>query len=308
MAVAKKAKIKGLSSNHRGLPFAVHVIDNENEWRGSSVEPEINVILKNLEVPLYAEDLVNAFPDPKLKIGTTITIKRAPVIYLQDGATPLVVRSWTKTVSEFLKDKGILLGPMDRIQPSVETKIKSGDSIYITRIGEREEKIEEVIGYQKIEKLTPNLYIGEEELEQRGKNGKIIKTFRLRYENNVLVSRGLVNEEVIIKMVPEVMLIGTRPKITVRCRYNDTVEQAAVKYGVDANSLCRTMMCESNGNADSFNPIGPYYGLYQYTQGLWGLLSPKAGYGGMNIFNPTAQIYTTAWAWSHGYRGRWPNC
>ncbi|MCX6811299.1 MAG: G5 domain-containing protein [Candidatus Berkelbacteria bacterium] len=299
----------GISDTKTTLPVAIVIKDNENEWRGSSDKTEINEIIKSLEVPLYPEDLVSTFPDPKLKIGTTITINRAPVIYLHDGLNNIEMRSWSKTVSEFLKEKKIDLGPLDMLSSSMETKLNNKDTITIIRIGERDEAVEEVIAYQKIEKPTNDMYKGERKLQQKGSDGKRIKTYRLRYENNILVSKILISDEVTAPSQAEIILVGTRPKITVRCRFNDTVELASAKYGIDPNALCRTMMCESNGNPRSGYPDGQYRGLFQYEQSFWNLIAPRAGFAsGDTIWDATAQIYTTAWGWSHGYRGRWPNC
>jgi len=40
--------------------------------------------------------------------------------------------------------------------------------------------------------------------------------------------------------------------------------------------------------------------------GFWQWASAKAGYSGASIYDPTAQIFTTAWALTHGQAGRWP--
>lgn len=306
IAQAMKSRVLGISDVKTPLLLAIKIIDNENEWTGVSDKTEISEIVKSLEVALYPEDLVSAFPDPNLKIGTTIIINRAPVISFYDGLENFETRSWATDVSSYLAEKKIDLGPLDRLTPPRETKLSNRDTITIVRIGERDEAVEEVIAYQKIEKPTSDMYKGERKLQQKGSDGKRVKTFRLRYENNALVSRILVNDEIIIPSQSEIFLVGTKPKITVRCRFNDTVEQACAQYGVDPNALCRTMMCESNGNPNSDG--GDYKGLFQYTLGLWADLSPRAGFPGASIWDAGSQIYVTAWAWSHGYRGRWPNC
>ncbi len=306
IAMTEKGRILGISEQKIIMPLAVMIKDGKNEWRGVSELTEAKDIIKGLQVPLYPEDLVSAFPDPKFRIGSTITINRAPVIYLQDGLQPLELRSWSKTVSDLLKEKNISLGPLDKLSVSPESLIKDKDTISITRIGERDEIIEEAIAYQKIEKATAEMYKGESRLQQKGSNGKRVKTFHLRYENNILVSRILIKEEVVVPAQTEITLIGIKPRITVRCRFNDIVEQASAQYGIDPNSLCRTMMCESNGNPNSDG--GNYKGLFQYTVGLWADVSPRAGFPGASIWDARAQIYVTCWAWTHGYRGRWPSC
>lgn len=306
IAQTMKSRVLGISDEKSTLAVAIKIIDNENVWTGVSDKTEISEIVKNLEVPLYSEDLVTAFPDPKLKIGTTITINRAPIVYLRDGLDFKETRSWQKTVAAYLSEKKILLGPMDQINLSPDSILKNRDAIVITRIGERDEPKEELIPFAIVNQQTTDLYKGETKLTQKGIDGKKVKTYRLRYENNALVSKTLINDEITVKPQSQITLIGTKPKITVACRFNDTVELAAAKYGLDPNGLCRTMMCESHGNP--YSDGGDYKGLFQYTLGLWADLSPRAGYSGASIWDATAQIYTTAWAWAHGYRGRWPNC
>lgn len=308
IAMAERGRVLGAMNQKIEIPLAIYVKDDDNEWRGISASTDINNILRDLGVPLYPEDLISAFPDPKLKIGTSINIERAPLIHLENGPIKSEERSWAKTVSDFLKEKNISLGPLDRISPSVGATLNNDDTIIITRIGERDEIVEEVIAYKKIEKPTTDMYKGERKIEQKGSDGKITKTFRLRYENNVLVSSAIINEEVIIEVKNEIILVGTKPRITVRCRFNDIVEEASAQYGIDPNSLCRTMMCESNGNPYSGYPNGRYQGLFQYDPGLWITLSARAGFAGAAITDARAQIFVTAWAWSHGYRSRWPNC
>ena len=308
IAALEKKRVLGASDQKIVMPLPIIIKDNEEEWRGTSNLTDIKKIIQEFEVPLYPEDIVSSFPDPKLKIGATITINRAPVIFLNNGLISLELRSWSKTVSELLIEKNIVLGPLDKISLPLESSIKNKDTISITRIGERDETIEEMIAYQKIEKPTSEMYKGEYRLEQKGSNGRRIKTFRLRYENNALVSRNLIKDEIVLVSQSEITLIGTKPKITVRCRYNDLVEEASAKYGVDPNSLCRTMICESNGNPYSGYPNGPYQGLFQYDPSFWITISARAGFAGASITDPKAQIFVTSWAWSHGYRGRWPNC
>jgi hypothetical protein len=307
----RKSRVLGESTTNLNPNYmtAIVIKDNENEWHGASASTEIQNIANDLKVTLYPEDLVSAFPDPKLKIGTTITINRAPIIYLHDGLNNIEMRSWSKTVSEFLKEKKIDLGPLDMLSPSLETKLNNKDTLTIIRIGERDESVEEVIAYQKIEKPTSDMYKGERKLQQKGSDGKRVKTFRLRYENNALVSKILINDEVIVQSQSQIVLVGTRPRITVRCCYNSWVEDASANYGADPNTLCNLAIKESTCHYDSvgYGPNGEvYYGLFQYEQSLWNRISPRAGFGGADIFDPRAQIYVTAWALTHGFKCSWP--
>lgn len=286
----------------------IKIIDDANEWRGKSKETEPEEIIFDVGAPLYPEDVVKCFPDPKLKIGTTIEINRAPVVYLNDGGIKKELRSWVKTVEDLLKEKKIELGDLDKLSVPENKKIKNGMKITITRVGEREEEEAIIIPFKTREIADKSMYKGETKLKQSGRNGKRVKRYRLVYENNKLVSQDLISDEIIEQPKSKIIAYGTRSKITVRCRFNDIVEDAAAKYGLNPNDLCRTMMCESNGNPYSVGGGGAYKGLFQYSSGFWALISPRAGFSGASIWDARAQIYVTAWAWSHGHRGRWPRC
>jgi len=65
-------------------------------------------------------------------------------------------------------------------------------------------------------------------------------------------------------------------------------------------------MKESGGGPDTGYPDSLYKGLFQYTDGFWEDASVKAGFNNASIYNGDAQIFTTAWALTHGLSGRWP--
>jgi hypothetical protein len=63
--------------------------------------------------------------------------------------------------------------------------------------------------------------------------------------------------------------------------------------------------CESGGNPHAVNPSGPYYGLYQFTQGTWQSL------GGTGLPSNASASEQTALAQKLQARsgwGQWPAC
>lgn len=256
--------------------------------------------------PYYPEDRVVAFPDPNLGIGTVVSVTRAMPVTLQDGKRSHVLRTWQDTVGGLLNEKKIELGAEDLIAPNLTTKLTAESKITITRVAITNVVEKESIAFKVTKKDDATLNKGTTKVAKAGVNGLKALTYEVRREDGVEVSRKLVSTEVVKSPEDELQLVGTKPVITVRCKYNDLVLDAAIKNKVDANELCNRMMAESNGNPNSVGAGGKYLGLYQYDPNFWNSVSVKAGYSGASIWDSKSQIYVTAWAWAHGYRGRWP--
>jgi hypothetical protein len=81
--------------------------------------------------------------------------------------------------------------------------------------------------------------------------------------------------------------------------------RATYPYAEPVEIMWAVMLCESEGNAGAVG-FGRYYGLFQYTPETWaGEWNPYRAY---SIFDPYAQIFATAKAWSEGYQLWWFGC
>ena len=63
----------------------------------------------------------------------------------------------------------------------------------------------------------------------------------------------------------------------------------------DVNRAMRIMACESGGNPNAKNPRSSASGLFQHLGKYWPARSTAAGYGGVSIFDPTANVAVAAW-------------
>lgn len=267
----------------------------------------LDKMLGSQNVIVYPEDIVQVFPDPSLGIGAKITIYRATPVVVNDAGARKVYRTWAKTVQEFLDEKAIEIGNTDIVEPKQETFLSKNMEIRITRVSETTFAEKIGLDFKKIKQDDPNLEKGKTRIVQVGKPGIKERIYRIRRENGKEVSRVLVKEQVVVPPQDEITAYGTKKVITVRCKYNDWVLEAANKYSIEPDDLCRLMMKESNGNPDSVGFWGgSTYGLFQYKIGFWDFASAKAGFYGVSWRDPRAQIFTTAWALANGYRKRWP--
>jgi len=298
-----------LGTQNLSRPFVVEIIGTDGniskELKGVSSNTDPFLVTQDLGAKPFPEDRFKAFPDIKMNIGSKITLYRAPVIKIKDGKRSKEVRSWQKTVGELFSEQKIEIGKDDKVNFTLDTDLEDGMEIAITRVAITTVVEQEVIKYITLNKDDNTMDKGKTKVQQAGQNGSRDLSYRVVREDGDEVSRKLIKTEKTKDPVIEIVLVGTRPVITVRCKFNDTVIAAAQKYSVDANALCALMMKESNGNPQSGEGT-IYQGLYQYTDGFWASASSKAGYSGASIWDAKAQIFATAWAFSHGERKRWP--
>ncbi len=259
----------------------------------------------NLDLKVYPEDKVNAVPPPEMGIGSKITIIRATPVIVTDAKVTTTYRTWQTTVNQLFKEKNVELLGQDSASPDVSSPISYNMKIKITRVAEVEITQAEVVNYQTVKKNSVDLEKGQTSIQTKGVKGEKLVTYKIKRVDGVEVSKTIKNTQITKQPIYEVRIIGIGPKLAKSGPYLDTINSAAKEYLINGTALMCLMISESNGHSESVNPDGPYYGLFQYTDGFWADVSSKAGYGGASWSSVTAQINTTAWALTHGYAGRW---
>jgi len=290
----------------------VTVVDGENVIKTRSAYRNTEDILKQLNIQVFPEDkvtselIISDFEEDGL--GQKITITRNPSVILEADGNVLEVRTSQNTVDDFLKEKGIVLGPKDELTPSPQTIITRGMRITVTRVIESDIQEEEIIPFETITKNDNNLLQGQGRVESEGVNGLKKKTSKVIYKNGVLAGKTTISEQILKAPKPKVVINGVRP-------YGagdlwPLMVDAGAQWGIDPGKIYRVAQCESGANPmNNRNPL--YKGMFQYLPSTWAgasSLYPGGRFRGASIFDPTAQIYVTAWkASKQGWRA-WPVC
>lgn len=176
------------------------------DYRAESVSDGI----KQLNLVVFFEDKVSAFPEPKLGIGAKLIIARAPTITVLDGSQETIYHSWQENLADFLGEKNIELGENDKIVPPVNTTIKDGDKIKITRVAITEIKEKEIVAFKIIEQNDDNLDKGKTVVKQAGINGTREKTYRVTRENGKEVKRELISNKITKDPQDKIIIHGTK--------------------------------------------------------------------------------------------------
>lgn len=260
----------------------------------------------DLGIIIYPEDKTEVFPSPEWGLGSQITIQRALPVEVTDAKVATVYRTWQKTVGDLFKEKKLELLGQDSVEPSLSTWLKPETKIKITRVAEAEVIEKEAIDYKVIKQTSVDLEKGLTEIDKKGVKGEREVVYVIRRVDGVEVSKTRKSATVTREPVSEIVIVGIGPKYAKSGPYKDTINAAARRYLINGTALMCLMLRESGGSADAGYPDGDYKGLFQYTDGYWADASAHAGYGGASIYNAEAQIFTTAWALTHGASGRWP--
>ncbi|MEI6498577.1 MAG: G5 domain-containing protein [bacterium] len=297
----------------KSRPYVVEIIEPDGTTQsvtGISNGANIDAVLATLKLPVYSEDRTTVFPEIKMGIGGKITLNTAPVYTLIDGKKTSTIRSWQPTIGEILTENGVEMGDDDKINFSLDTEAISGMEIRITRVARTTVKESQQIDFKTVKKEDKTVDEGKIIVQQKGVKGEKLFYYLVIREDGVQISKTLTKTETATEPTEEIQIIGTKPVITVACGSRADIKgwilEAGLQYGVKPNSLCTLMMKESRGNPNSVGGDGAYNGLFQYEAGFWNRASSSAGYASASIFDAKAQIFSTAWAWSHGLRSRWP--
>ena len=138
-----------------------------------------------------------------------------------EKAFPVVVKNgkddeeklWTTgggTVKELLKENDISYEKKDKIKPGLKKKVKEDMEISITKVKKEEEKEEESIPFDTEEEEDSSLEKGKTETKQEGKEGTVVKTYEVTYENDKEVKRKEIDEKVVEEEQNEIIAVGTK--------------------------------------------------------------------------------------------------
>lgn len=202
-------------------------------------------------------------------------------IILSDNVKLNVVTNKTK-VSEILTDNHIVVLPEENVYPSLDTEIEKNGQIIITKddkVGAEAiasvEEIEEITMDDMLEKYAPiteKIVVEEvtipfetvtkdisneadetkERVLQQGKDGLKEVTYRVKYKNDVEISREVISEEIIEEPVDKIIqvqnaVVASRTVTSTRTTTTGTPVSAGATYKVTAYCSCAKCCGKTNG-------------------------------------------------------------
>ena len=196
----------------RAVPIAVQ--DGQTPFTFLTTAQTLGEALLEKGITLYAADRIEPALDTPITTGLQATIERSrPVTLLADGQIR-ETRSRAATVGDLLQEEGLSLGPLDYSQPGPDQPLTAGQRVMVVRVREVELEEQESIPYETEYRANGNLEIDNLQVDNAGAPGQLKRSLRVRYENEVEVSRNMVREWV--EKPPQSRIISYGTKIVLR--------------------------------------------------------------------------------------------
>ncbi|HLS06830.1 MAG TPA: ubiquitin-like domain-containing protein [Bacillota bacterium] len=139
-----------------------------------------------------------------------IQVTKAYPITIFDGKEKQNVWTVGGTVEELLEKNDIKIKKHDKVKPNIYEQVFEDRDIKITRVNYEEEKVEETIDYKTERIEDDTLEKGKEKVVTEGEAGKLVKTYRLTFENGEQVKRKKQEEKVTKEPTNKVIAVGTK--------------------------------------------------------------------------------------------------
>ena len=282
-------------------------IDGLRVKAAGTTEQTVGQLLAGLGVQLQPTDRLSVDAAQALVPGMRLVLDRGVPVTLVDGGQSELGRAPRGTVAGLLAARGIVLGPLDKLETPAAAAVEAWVTVKITRVSDREVTEREPVPYPVRYVNDTNLEVGRQTVETPGVAGEALRTWLIRSVDGRESARSLLSETTVTAPVAEIRRVGVRPRVIPPppAEIERIITEAAEAWGADASQLMRVAWCESRYNPNAYNPTAQDTGLFQFIPETWRRESARAGYGGVSAFDPVASANTAAMLFSEGKSRLW---
>lgn len=196
------------------------------------------------------------------------------------------------TVSDVLAQLEVVVDKHDKVKPSLDTIVETGDEIVFTDFRVARKAVDgEAIPHSTVKKDDASMLEGETEVVRAGRDGLRDVTYKLTFRNGEIVKRTVLKQKVLRKPVSAIVKVGTK-------------EQPTTNYAGGSTVWDRLAQCESGGNWAA-NTGNGYYGGIQFSASTW---ASVGGSGLPHQHSREEQIKRGQILQSRAGWGQWPHC
>lgn len=185
-----------------------------------TTEKLVKNILEEANIEVAEQDEISIGLDTEVGADNKIDIQKAFQLTLVDGLEERQVWSTSTTVANFLKQQGIKIGELDRVEKSMEDVITPGDKVAVVRVEKVTDVVEESIDFAVEKKHDSSILKGKEQVVTQGKKGTAERTYEVVKENGKIVTKTLQSEKITSKPTTQVVAVGTKVVTATASRNN----------------------------------------------------------------------------------------
>ncbi|CAH0213851.1 MULTISPECIES: G5 and 3D domain-containing protein [Peribacillus] len=208
-----------------------------------STADTVDELLKDQNLSVKEQDKITPSKNTKLKANMEVAIDKAFSLKLVVGGDEKQVWSTSTTVADFLKQQGVKLNDLDRVEPELTEKVEAENTVNVVRIEKVTDVVEEPVDFAVITKKDDSLSKGKEKIVKEGKDGLISKKYKVIKENGKEVKRELLSEKVVNKKQDKVVTVGTRTTVAQASRGVTNVSSSSGKE-IYVSSTAYTASCK----------------------------------------------------------------
>lgn len=170
-------------------------------------------IVKNANITLYPEDKVQLMRSGEFiddGAGLVLKIDRAVVFALDLYGKRTTARTYTATVGEMLEDKGIVLGPSDRVSLPLETPVTPDLQVRVWREGKQTVTEDQPIAFATEIVYDADRPLGYRGIQTAGVEGVRSVTYEIEIKDGAEVSRKSIAQIVTGQPKKQQLAIGIK--------------------------------------------------------------------------------------------------
>ncbi len=217
----------------------VTIVINNEEKKIVTFMSKTSSILKSSGIILNDKDKISVGLNSSLKNGDLITIKRAVDVSFKADGEEKAIFTAEGTVKDFLSSEGIELGELDKVTPSLDTKIYEEMNIQVMRVVKLKQAQNLPVEYITIEKPNSKMVKGEQNIVSQGRVGEKEVVKELTLEDGEIVDEVILTETITKESVNEVVDVGTLTKMEVpngeTVYYSSIIQVRSTAYTADLN-------------------------------------------------------------------------
>jgi uncharacterized protein YabE (DUF348 family) len=181
----------------------------------------VGELLKQHKFEVSEADKVKPSLSTELQHNMKIAIDKAFPLTLVDGGDEKQVWSTSTTVADFLRQQGVKLNRLDRVEPKLGEKVQAKNIVNVIRVEKVTDVVEEPINFAVITKKDNRLTQGRKRIITPGKAGVLTKQFEVVTENGKVIKRTMISKKIIKKKTDKVVAVGAKTFVAQVSRGDD---------------------------------------------------------------------------------------
>ncbi|SFD72799.1 Uncharacterized conserved protein YabE, contains G5 and tandem DUF348 domains [Lentibacillus persicus] len=201
----------GMNITYKEAQKVTVVVDDE-ETDYYTTRDNLQEFLNEKDISVSKHDETSHEKDATISDGMEFTVDKAFQVTINNGGEK--EKAWTTggTVGELLEENNITIDDDDKLKPAKKKAVSKDNPITVTRVEKETDVVKEKVDFQVEEREDSSLEKGKKKVISEGREGVVVKEYKITKENGEQVSRDLIDEEVEQESKNRVVAIGTKEK------------------------------------------------------------------------------------------------